>query len=388
MTDDEDPLPNLSISDYEVDEEQGYLIFTVSLDAPNYQNPVSFDWTTRDDGSATEGVDYEGTASSFTFAPGVTRLLSGIAITSDTVPEPDETFSIVLSNLTNAIPGDTTGTVTIRDDELDYGVTMFGTPGEFVEGEEVAFTLRRVPSIPASEFSSQIMPWDPCFQAVKCLDFDAAPGNKILTLDLEVTQVGDFASQALPATVTFDRGERFAIVRIPTDDDSQTEAAGAITVRILSGSGYTTEFTGTVAAATANILDNDLAISIDDAQAAESAGQMEFTVRLSAPAPRQVTVNAATVDGDATSHANVTATSLGQDFEAKSETITFAVGEQQKTFSVNLVDDSIQEMDETFSVVLSNPSQGIRLGRRRRRRRHHRRRTIHGRLGEPDLLDS
>ena len=361
VTDDDDPLPNLSISDYEVDEEQGTFIFTMSLDAPNYQDPVSFDWTTRDDGSATEGVDYEATASSFTFAPGVTRLLSGIVITSDTVPEPDETFSIVLSNLTNAVPGDTTGTVTIRDDELDYGVTMFGTPGEFVEGEEVAFTLRRIPSIPASEFSSHILPSYPCFQAVRCLDLNGTPGNTALTLDLEVTQVGDFASQALPATVTFDPGERFAIVRIPTDDDSQTEAAGAITVRILSGSGYTTEFVGTVATATASILDNDLAISIDDAQAAESAGQMEFTVRLSAPAPRRVTVNAATVDGVATSHANVTATSLGRDFEAKSETITFEVGEQQKTFSVNLVDDSIQEMDETFSVVLSDPSQGPSL---------------------------
>ena len=206
VTDNDDPLPNLSISDYEVDEEQGTFIFTMSLDAPNYQDPVSFDWTTRDDGSATEGVDYEATASSFTFAPGVTRLLSGIVITSDTVPEPDETFSIVLSNLTNAVPGDTTGTVTIRDDELDYGVTMFGTPGEFVEGEEVAFTLRRIPSIPASEFSSHILPSYPCFQAVRCLDLNAAPGNKALTLNLEVTQVGDFASQALPATVTFAPG--------------------------------------------------------------------------------------------------------------------------------------------------------------------------------------
>ena len=333
----------------------------MSLDAPNYQNPVSFDWTTRDDGSATEGVDYEATASSFTFAPGVTRLLSGIVITSDTVPEPDETFSIVLSNLTNAVPGDTTGTVTIRDDELDYGVTMFGTLPGFVEGEEVAFTLRRIPSIPASEFSSQILPSYPCCQTVRCLDLNGTPGNTALTLNLEVTQVGDFASQALPATVTFAPGDSFAIVRIPTDDDSQTEAAGAITVRILSGPGYTTEFTGTVAAATANILDNDLAISIDDAQAAESAGQMEFTVRLSAPAPRKVTVNAATVDGDATSHTYVTAASLGQDFEAKSETITFAVGEHQKTFAVNLVDDSIQEMDETFGVVLSNPSRGSGL---------------------------
>ena len=46
VTDNDDPLPNLSISDYEVDEEQGTFIFTMSLDAPNYQDPVSFDWTT------------------------------------------------------------------------------------------------------------------------------------------------------------------------------------------------------------------------------------------------------------------------------------------------------------------------------------------------------
>ena len=39
VTDDDDDLPNLSISDYEVDEEQGTFIFTMSLDAPNYQDP-------------------------------------------------------------------------------------------------------------------------------------------------------------------------------------------------------------------------------------------------------------------------------------------------------------------------------------------------------------
>ena len=106
---------------------------------------------------------------------------------------------------------------------------------------------------------------------------------------------------------------------------------------------------------THHVYDNDLTIAIDDAQAGESSGQLDFTVRLNEAAPEQVTVDAATIDGEATSHANVTATSLGRDFHAKTETITFEAGEQQKTFSVDLVDDKIHERDETLSAQLSIP---------------------------------
>ena len=79
---------------------------------------------------------------------------------------------------------------------------------------------------------------------------------------------------------------------------------------------------------------------------------MYFTVRLNAPAPNDVTVDAFTVGGEATSNANLTPTSLGQDFEARSETVTFKAGDQQKTFSVTLVDDQFQERNETFTAEL------------------------------------
>ena len=104
------------------------------------------------------------------------------------------------------------------------------------------------------------------------------------------------------------------------------------------------------------LYDNDLAFSIADAQADESAGQLDFTVSLNAPAPQQVTVDVATADGEATSHGNVTATSLGQDFEARTETLTFAAGEQTKTFSVVTLDDTIHERNETFTAQLSKPA--------------------------------
>ena len=80
---------------------------------------------------------------------------------------------------------------------------------------------------------------------------------------------------------------------------------------------------------------------------------------LNGPAPQEVTVDVATADGDATSHANVTATSLGQDFEAKTETLTFAAGDQTKTFSVVTLDDTIHERAETFTARLSRPAQNL-----------------------------
>ena len=80
---------------------------------------------------------------------------------------------------------------------------------------------------------------------------------------------------------------------------------------------------------------------------------------LNAPAPQQVTVRVATVDGEATSHANVTPTSLGQDFQARNATLTFAAGEQTKTFSVVTLDDTIHEKNETFTAVLSTPPQTL-----------------------------
>ena len=80
---------------------------------------------------------------------------------------------------------------------------------------------------------------------------------------------------------------------------------------------------------------------------------------LNGPAPQQVTVDVATVDGEATSHGNVTPTSLGQDFVARNETLTFAAGEQTKTFSVVTLDDTIHEKNETFTAELSTPRQTL-----------------------------
>lgn len=78
----------------------------------------------------------------------------------------------------------------------------------------------------------------------------------------------------------------------------------------------------------------------------------DFTVRLTAGAVLPVSVNFATQDVSATA---------GQDYTATSGTLTFLPGETVKTISVPVLGDRVAETDETFKVLLSNPSRGTTI---------------------------
>ena len=79
---------------------------------------------------------------------------------------------------------------------------------------------------------------------------------------------------------------------------------------------------------------------------------IDFTVTLDEAAAETVTVNYATSDDSA---------NAGDDYTAKSGTLSFSAGETSKTISVAIDDDTENEGDETFSVTLSNAS-GADLG--------------------------
>ena len=79
---------------------------------------------------------------------------------------------------------------------------------------------------------------------------------------------------------------------------------------------------------------------------------IDFTVTLDEAASGTVTVDYATSDGSA---------DAGDDYTAKSGTLTFNAGETSKTISVAIENDIENESDETFTVTLSNAS-GAELG--------------------------
>jgi hypothetical protein len=96
-------------------------------------------------------------------------------------------------------------------------------------------------------------------------------------------------------------------------------------------------------------------ISIDDVSLAEgNAGTTvaTFTVSLSAPSASTVTVDFITNP--------VTATS-GTDFVAASGTVTFVPTDVSEPVTVTINGDTLDELNETFTVDLSNPSNGTIL---------------------------
>ena len=81
----------------------------------------------------------------------------------------------------------------------------------------------------------------------------------------------------------------------------------------------------------------------------ETDGMAELTVNLAPESTGQVTVNYATVDRSA--HA-------GEDYTAKSDTLTFAPGETSKTITIQITDDNIHEPDVEY--LLRGPHQSVR----------------------------
>ncbi|MBD2165141.1 DUF4114 domain-containing protein [Calothrix membranacea FACHB-236] len=97
--------------------------------------------------------------------------------------------------------------------------------------------------------------------------------------------------------------------------------------------------------------DFDLSVAIFSITSASSVegNAIAFTVTRSASSQleQSITVSTSIKTGD---------TASDTDFKAKTETLTFKAGETQKTFTVETIQDSLVEKDETFTVTLSNPS--------------------------------
>jgi len=107
ITDDDAP-PAVSVSGTPTVEEGITATFTVSLSAPSWL-PITVRVDTVQ-GTASAGLDYITATQILTFAPGETTRTFDVATFNDTIDEPAETFTAVLSNPTNATIG--TGTDT------------------------------------------------------------------------------------------------------------------------------------------------------------------------------------------------------------------------------------------------------------------------------------
>ena len=182
-----------------------------------------------------------------------------------------------------------------------------------------------------------------------------------LDVSVSVTQSGSFTTQTGADTVTIGATGSTSFA-ISTDNDTTDEPDGSVTATVDTGTGYSVS--SSAGSATVNVADDDDApdkqqnttptITIADASAAEG-DSLTFTVSVSPTHSSAITLDYETVDGTAISH------SLVNDYTAASGTVTIPAGDSSATITISTTEDSDIEINDEFTVVLSNPPTGVTI---------------------------
>ncbi len=172
--------PTLSIGDASVDEGDSgsaTLDFTVTLSRAATAT-VTVDWATSD-GTATAGTDYTAGNGTLTFNAGDSSQTVSVTVAGDNVDEPNETFTVTLTNPSGATIGDGTATGTITDDDDPPTVTLVLSPDSITEVNEES-TVTATLDHPSSEATTVTVSVSPDSPAVAG-DYTLST-NRVLTI--------------------------------------------------------------------------------------------------------------------------------------------------------------------------------------------------------------
>ena len=298
--------------------------FVVSLSgaAPD---AVEVSYATTDgtgSGAAVADKDYEAASGTLTFSSGETSNTVQVTTLQDDLNEAEETFTLTLT-APDLPPWATLGTAiaTGKIEDDDRLTAAVRADAEIVaEGDTAKFTVELTGGTSTEDV---VVAYTVAGTAVANDDYTVPDGT--LTIG-----AGESSGTITIVTKTDDVAELDETLRVTLTPNS-ANSAGAVTVNTTP--------------AITTIIDPP-AVSIGDARAAENDGEIFFEVSLSAPSPRQITVDFRTEDGTATAR---------DDYVAVSGSLTFAGGETSGTISVSVLDDALDEADETFAVLLSAP---------------------------------
>ena len=319
---DQGKQPALSIGDAAPVVEGVTARFPVRLSAAVDQ-AVTVAYATAD-GTATEGSDYTGSDGTLTFEPGTTLLTIEVATLEDETEEPEEGFTVELSDPAGATLEDDTGAGTIRD--------IAGLGGSLS-------ALSITDAAPTAEGGT----------AEFLVTLSAASEHVVTASYATADGTARAGADYTPATGTlrFEPGDTMRTIRVPVLDDETLEETEDFTVGLSGAAG------ATLADATGRgtITDDDEgklpALSIDDAAPVVEGTTALFPVRLSAAMDQTVTVAFATADGTALA---------GSDYVAAEGTLTFPPGTTRQTIEVATRQEEIVESEEGFAVELSDPT--------------------------------
>jgi len=177
------------------------------------------------------------------------------------------------------------------------------------------------------------------------VDYAVIGGTAVKGTDYTVTE---------PATLTFNPGQTSKAISIDITNDGLDEDDETIIVELSNPTGPEA-ILGQIPKHTYTILDPrpQVGFETDSNSNAEDVTVVNVTVSLSFPFTQMVTVDYAVICG--------TATGGGVDYTLEPGTLTFNPGQTSKTISIAVVNDGVNEQNETILVRLSNPA-NARLG--------------------------
>ena len=279
--------------------------------------------------------------------------------------QPVQDFEITIA--ANAASGEGMFTLVPEDDgtaEADETLTVSGASVLPVTSTTVTLADRDDPStrILLSAVPGRVSEGGGATPVTVTATLDRARRQQATSVTVSVTGSGDpdavdFAPiPDFEIVIPANAAEGSATFTVVPEDDLIAEAAEVLTVSGVADL--------PVRQATMELLDDDemrvsRVLSIADAETEESAGEVSFAVTLDGSSAVEATVDYSTADPTGSVDAVATA---GIDYESVSGTLTFAPGEVSKTIAVRVFDDTVDERDETFALVLSD-LQGATLGR-------------------------
>ncbi|MBW4420628.1 MAG: DUF4347 domain-containing protein [Myxacorys californica WJT36-NPBG1] len=299
--------------------------FKVDLSNPSSET-ITVQYDTKSGTADTS--DYTQSTGTLTFAPSEQSKTITVQVTGDTQYEPDETFTVELSNPANATLPPSSATGTIQNDEPLPQVQVSASPSQQEGNSGIAPFVFEVSLSQASSLPITV-------------SYTTADGQA-------TTADNDYTSAT--GTLTFNPGETKKTVTVNVLGDTRFEANETFQFNLSNPTNATLSNQGT-----GTILADDLrpTFSIQNVTVPEgsNSGTTPFTfkVDLSNPSSETITVQYDTKPGTADI----------SDYMGNTGTLTFAPLEQSKTITVPVTGDAQYELDETFTVELSNPTNAL-----------------------------
>ena len=283
---------------------------------------------------------------------GVTWQSVFVSFTDYPRSDPDETFTISLSNLrgggtTPVMLGNSSVTTTIKSTPLAFSVSG----PEFVdEGTRARFVVTRNVDLVA-DMGAGVSYATSDGTAEAGTDYTAASG----TLEMPIP-TGD----SVPTVEEIQRRYSDWEVLVPVTADNVDESDETFSLTLSNPQTYYSGQSNITAAAlgtptaTTTIRDRAMMVSVGGPETVVEGGYADFTVSLSRAPTANLTVNYQTYSALAPARL---ATS-GDDFTPQSGTLTFVPGETSKRVRVPVLTDAITEPIEYFRLLIASPSGG------------------------------